>query len=195
MALVVCGVGFFFFTSEGNKFVDELSARMFGSNPFSHRDHIANAALAVWRLDPILGVGWGNFGLATSESVVQAALASRGMTYIEEQYFFTSHGHNLWVTLLVERGLVGVFLGTSLLVAYFVIFTRQLSSRSSDGDLNICMSLSAILIANSFTVTGLANTTMMNEHGHAGMAFIAVIYGYLRGAGRVRAGLKLWPVR
>ncbi|MBF9055268.1 hypothetical protein HKCCA1065_01430 [Rhodobacterales bacterium HKCCA1065] len=161
----------------------ELVARVTGDDIFSHRDKILNSALAVWDRHPLTGTGWFSFGLATSEEEVRAAVAADGLEYDPTQYAHLPHGHNLWTTMLIERGLLGVGLVTALLLFYFWTFMSLALSRDQLDPSERGAAVAALLVAVGFAVAGLGNTTMMNEHGHAGMALIAVCYGYLRGRG------------
>lgn len=171
-------------------FRGELVARVTGDDIFSHRDKILNSALAVWDRHPLLGTGWFSFGLATSKEEVRAALAEDGIEYDRAAYAHHAHGHNLLTTMLVERGLIGVGLIVALLVLYFWTFLPLSLSRNQLDTIDRGVAVTALLVALGFAVAGLGNTTMMNEHGHAGMALIAVCYGYLRGRGLVGTNLR-----
>ena len=166
-------------------FRGELVARVTGEDIFSHRDKILNSALAVWDRHPLLGTGWFSFGVATSEEEVRAVLAEKAQGYDPNSYAHMPHGHNLWTTMLIERGLLGVALSTALLYLYFRRFLPLVQSREHLAPNDHGIAVAALLVAVGFAVAGLGNTTMMNEHGHAGMALVAVCYGYLRGRGLV----------
>ena len=172
-------------TAEG--FRSELVGRMTGDDFFSGRDKTLNSALAVWDQHPLLGTGWFSFGTTTSEEAVRAALEEDGITYDPNVYWHHAHGHNLWTTMLIERGLVGVALVTVLLFLYFRTFLPIALSREQLAPVDRGVAVGALLVAVGFAVAGLGNTTMMNEHGQAGMAFIAVSYGYLRGRGIIHS--------
>ena len=162
-------------------FRNELWSRLNGEDIFSSRDRILNSALAVWDRNPLLGTGWFSFGPVTSEGAVRAALAEDGQEYDPNNYAHMPHGHNLWTTILIERGLFGFTFVNVLLLQYFLTFwplvlnSEQLSRRERGA------AVAALLIVVGFVVAGMGNTTMMNEHGYAGMTIIAVVYGYLRG--------------
>jgi O-antigen ligase len=158
-----------------------------GDNFFSGRDKILNSALAVWDQHPLIGTGWFSFGTATSEEAVRAALEADGIDYDPNVYWHLAHGHNLWTTMLIERGLVGVALVTIMLFLYFRTFLPIALSREQLDPGDRGAAVGALLVAVGFAVAGLGNTTMMNEHGHAGMAFIAVVYGHLRGRGIIHS--------
>ena len=170
-------------TPPAEGFRAELVERVTGDNFFSGRDKILNSALAVWDQHPLLGTGWFSFGTATSEEAVRAALEADGIAYDPNVYWHFPHGHNLWTTMLIERGLVGVALVTVLLFLYFRTFLPIALSREQLDPVDRGAAVGALFVAVGFAVAGLGNTTMMNEHGHAGMVFIAVVYGYLRGRG------------
>lgn len=170
-------------TPPAHEFRLEIAARVTGDNFFSGRDKIWNSALAVWDHHPLVGSGWFSFGIATSEEAVRAELEAEGVAYDPNLYWHYPHGHNLWMTMLIERGLVGVALVTILLFLYFRTFLPIAWSRKALDPFDRGAAVGAVLVAVGFAVAGLGNTTMMNEHGHAGMAFISVAYGYLRGRG------------
>lgn len=174
-------------TPPAEGFRSELVERVTGDNFFSGRDKILYSALAVWDQHPLLGTGWFSFGTATSEEAVRAALEADGIAYDPNVYWHYPHGHNLWTTMLIERGLIGVALVTILLFLYFRTFLPIALSREQLHPVDRGVAVGALLIAVGFAVAGLGNTTMMNEHGHAGMAFIAVAYGYLRGRGIIHS--------
>ena len=185
VGLVVVAVVLITPPAEG--FRAELVERVTGDNFFSGRDKILNSALAVWDQHPLLGTGWFSFGTATSEEAVRAALEADGIAYDPDVYWHYPHGHNLWTTMLIERGLIGVVLVTVLLFLYFRTFLPIALSREQLDPVDRGAAVGALLVAVGFAVAGLGNTTMMNEHGHAGMAFIAVAYGYLRGRGIIHS--------
>ena len=162
-------------------FRSEMVSRIQGDDIFSSRDKIFNSALLVWDRHPLLGTGWFSFGTATSEEAVVRSLAEGGREYDPNLYAHHNHGHNLWTTMLVERGLLGVGLVSLLLVRYCLIFLPFIFSHKKIDLSDIGAAVTASLISISFVVAGLGNTTMINEHGQAGMTLIAICYGYLRG--------------
>ncbi|MCR9069586.1 MAG: hypothetical protein NXH79_12150 [Rhodobacteraceae bacterium] len=91
--------------------------------------------------------------------------------------------------MLIERGLVGIVFVTLLLFLYFRAFLPIVLSRDQHDPVDRGIAVGGLLVAVGFAVAGLGNTTMMNEHGQAGMAFIAVAYGYMRGRGFLGAGV------
>ncbi|WP_449323384.1 hypothetical protein [Rhodophyticola sp. SM2404] len=121
---------------------------------------------------------------------MRAALEADGIAYDLNVYWHHAHGHNLWTTMLIERGLVGFAMVTILLFLYFRTFLPIALSREQLDPVDRGAALGALLVAVGFAVAGLGNTAMMNEHGHSGMAFIAVAYGYLRGRGIIHSSQR-----
>ena len=179
--ILAAGISLTFLLPFGHEFWDEIIRRFSGEDIFSGRDRILNAALAVWRQNPIFGTGWFSFGPVTSEESIRLVLQRADIQYDASTFIHTSHGHNLWTTILVERGLMGLILITVILFMYIKFYFYNSFMNTELGSFDRIVSLAALLVAVGFAVGGLGNTTMMNEHGHAGMAFIAMTYGYLRG--------------
>ncbi|MCV2875288.1 O-antigen ligase family protein [Rhodobacteraceae bacterium XHP0102] len=169
------------------EFRAEAVVRVTGDDLWSGRDKILNSALEVYDRHPVFGTGFQSFGLATAEEIVRAEVEADGRDYdaIKDRYWFFGHGHNLWTTMLIERGLVGVVLISWLLVAYFWAFLPLALRRDAAQPLARAVAQAGVLIATGFLVAGLGNTTMMNEHGQAGMAMIAIAWGYLRASGAI----------
>jgi O-antigen ligase len=171
----------------------ELVSRVTDGNLWSGRDRILNSALEVYDHHPLIGTGFRSFGLATAEEIVRAEVEGDGRDYeaIKDRYWFFNHGHNLWTNTLIERGVLGLILITWLLLAYFLTFVPIALRGKGIDRVDRSLAVAGVLVAVGFCVGGLGNTTMMNEHGQAGMALIAICYGYLRGRGQIGAGERV----
>jgi O-antigen ligase len=180
LAVLALGVGIMTLPV-AQQFRAEAVERVTGDDLWSGRDKILNSALEVYDRHPLFGTGFQSFGLATAEEIVRAEVEGDGRNYdaIKDRYRFFGHGHNLWTTMLIERGILGVVLITWLLVAYFRAFL-PLAIRQGAASSDQMAAQAGVLIATGFLVAGLGNTTMMNEHGQAGMGMIAILWGYLR---------------
>lgn len=180
LGVFVLGVGMMTLPVAQN-FRAEVFDRVTGDDLWSGRDKIFNSAIEVYDRNPLFGTGFQSFKLATSEEIVRTEVESDGRDYdaIKARYLFFEHGHNLWTTMLIERGILGVVLTAWLLVAYFRAFVPN-AIRYFAKSAHQMAAAAGVLIATGFLVAGLGNTTMTNEHGQAGMAMIAVLWGYLR---------------
>ena len=121
--------------------------------------------------------------MATDQAVVREELATDGRDYDAEAWRFLhnlDHGHNLWTTLLVERGIVGVLAVTAYLALGLFTFAR-LYRREETNDRDCrAAALLGTLVAIYLAVAGLGNTTMIVEHGQAAMLLVAIAWGASR---------------
>lgn len=133
-------------------------------NPYSYRDRILNSAVEVSGKS-LLGFGLGSFGEATTLQRIKASVESRGGDWdIEKDRFFsTSHGHNIFANVLVERGWIGIMVLSLCLLAFLILFRR--AAQSIGAQLGL-LTLFLILFA------GLGQSTLHVEHGQ--LAFICL---------------------
>lgn len=141
----------------------------------AYRDAILRSAWEVADRNLILGSGARSFQAATDPAILAEELASEGRDYAAEagRFYHADHGHNLWTTILVERGLVGIFLICALLAIYLWYFARAYGRIHDPFWRGLAMA--GLLIAAGFAINGLGNTTMQNEHGQTGMMLLALL--------------------
>lgn len=143
----------------------------------SCRFHILRTAFEVYDRHPWFGAGPDQFGKATSEEEVRDELEreSRNYNHEKQDFHHSTHGHNIWATVLVERGVSGV-----VLVALFFALSgfrlcqltiRILSRKNDDSCMTQLMFLSGATWIMLF-VGGLANTTLHLEHGLVGVMLL-----------------------
>ena len=169
-------------TPPAQGFRSELMGRFNAESLLSYRDNILFAALEVYDRNPIFGTGVRTFNLATDEAVVRAELAAEGRDFESEAsrfYFQPGHGHNLWTTLLVERGIVGVLAVTAYLALGLFTFARLYRDLADDPDRQAAAKLGLLVII-YLVLAGLGNTTMIVEHGQAAMLLVAIAWGASR---------------
>ena len=84
----------------------------------SCRFHIFRTAFEIYDRHPWFGAGPDQFGKATSEKEIRVELERENRSYDREKRNFehSVHGHNVWITVLVERGISGVVLVTLFFV-------------------------------------------------------------------------------
>jgi len=134
------------------------------SDPFSQRDRLVNSAVEVAG-SSLTGFGLGSFGDATQTKNIQLAVQARGADWASERgnFFSSSHGHNIFANVLVERGWVGVFAIGLFLFAVSIIYLKNLKNESSQAGL-----VTVIVIC----LAGLGQSTLHVEHGQ--LAFICL---------------------
>lgn len=158
---------------------EEFSARVLSDNPTNGRWQYIQIALEVYDRSPIFGSGWSSFKFATSVPVLAEEVSISGHM-VDFTYAGHPHGHNLFATILVERGVLGVVSIYTLIFLYFIFFLPTCLSAVSVDSFERFASIAGFLIALTFFVAGFGNTTMMNEHGTAGMALISVVHRYTK---------------
>jgi len=129
---------------------------------FSFRDKIWANALIEWRRFPLLGVGMGNFGHVTLEEL-QDWNKARDWAIRPTPEGMAPHGHSLYVTALVERGLVGSGVLIAVLLAWGGTLLRGVP-RGTDPPLDWALFGAALAGWLITVVVGFFNTTLHHEH-------------------------------
>ena len=127
------------------------------SDPYSRRDKLVNTAIEV-ASDSFVGFGLGSFGLATKPQEVREKVELDGRNWAAERgdYFFSSHGHNIFANVLVERGWVGVASIVIFLLCMLVFLSRSL--RLEEAQIGT-------LLVSIICMAGLGQSTLHVEHG------------------------------
>lgn len=105
------------------EFDDRLHSKI---DPFSQRDRLLNSAWVVAG-QSLVGFGLGSFGEATDLARVEVAIKEMGRDWTAEgsSFYSSSHGHNLFANVLVERGWIGIFSIASFLIALLWSLRRK----------------------------------------------------------------------
>ena len=108
----------------------------------SDRDRVWNVSLEAAHFYPVFGIGNGNWGLITLDDLKKSRV-ERGLPFDEKIYGIEHrHSHSLYLTALVERGVVG-FLTLMLLMSSWFIFAYQNIHQAKKNDAR-CLSLGRI---------------------------------------------------
>lgn len=131
-------------------------------NISSHRLQVWNVSIEAAKWHPILGIGMDNWKLITPKTI-QLSVEKSGQIYKADNYIYPGHSHNVYLTTLVERGIIGL----SILILIILAWGTQLLSsyqnfRNNDQLLIWGASLSALIVASGI---GIVNTTIHHEHG------------------------------
>jgi O-antigen ligase len=132
------------------------------NNTLSNRAQVWNVSLEAARWHPILGLGMNNWKFITPEAI-KGSVEKRGTPYQPDNYFFPNHSHNLYLTILVERGMIGLSVLIITLLAWGIHLIKTYQPCKRQGQLMIWGSaLSAYIIVIGI---GTVNTTIHHEHG------------------------------
>jgi O-antigen ligase len=140
------------------------------------RDKVWNVSIEAAQFSPVLGVGLSNWGKIKPDDI-KRALESRGESYDSNNYMFAGHSHSLYLTTLVERGVVGSIVMFSFMIAWLFHLIKNLSwsKKAVQSSYLWAASFSAWLV--SFGI-GLVNTTMHHEHGILAFLFLGLFLAY-----------------
>lgn len=132
------------------------------NNTLSNRSQVWNISLEAAKWHPVLGLGMDNWKLITPEAI-KDSVEKRGDAYQANNYFFANHSHNVYLTILVERGVIGISVFIIILLAWGIQLLRSYQAYKTNHQLIIWgSSLSAYIVALGI---GTVNTTIHHEHG------------------------------
>jgi O-antigen ligase len=146
------------------------------NNVLAFRDRVWNVSLEASRFSPLLGIGMSNWHFINLDQLKQS-VESRGETFDAEKYYFPGHSHNLYLSALVERGIVGLIVTFIFMLAWIVSLIKTFGRlrRSTE---------EALLWAGSFSAwvatfgIGLVNTTFHHEHAILACLFLGLYISY-----------------
>ncbi len=159
--------------------IQKQIANQEANNTLSDRDRVWNVSIEAARFYPIFGVGNGNWNRITLEDLKKSRM-ERDVPFDEKNYTLQyGHSHSLYLTSIVERGVVGFivlifFMGAwlrTLIKSY-----RKLKS-SAQGSYLWGASLSAWIVTCG---VGFVNSTFHHEHAILALLFLGLHLGYLK---------------
>jgi O-antigen ligase len=147
------------------------------NNTLSDRDRVWNVSIEAARFYPTFGVGNGNWNRITLEDLKESR-EKRNVPFDEKKYSIEyGHSHSLYLTSLVERGVVGliiliVFMGSWLIT---LIKSYRKLKTSTQGSYLWGASLSAWIVTCG---VGFVNSTFHHEHAILAILFLGLHLGY-----------------
>jgi O-antigen ligase len=148
------------------------------NNFLSYRDKVWNVSIEASRFSPLLGIGMSNWHFITLDHL-KNSVESRHGKFNPDDYGFPGHSHNLYLTALVERGLIGLLITLIFMGAWIgqLIKTYRQALKSN---------ISSTLWVGSFSAwvatfgIGTVNTTFHHEHAILACLFIGLYLSYAR---------------
>lgn len=144
----------------------------------AYRDRVWNVSLEASRFHPILGIGMSNWHFITIDQLKES-LEARNEIFNPDQYAFPGHSHNLYLTALVERGVVGLIVTFLLMYAWIrhLIKTYDWAKKSNEASFLWGGSLSAWVATYGI---GFVNTTFHHEHAILACLLLGIFLSYTR---------------
>ena len=161
--------------------IQKITIKMDGHDNLSARDKLWSISIEGSKINPILGLGNGNWKLMPEEKIKQIT-ESQNKNYSPDDFNFAikhGHPHNLYLVYLAERGIFGLLtLAGFILFWLFKLIKSYPTTKKSKGYLLFWMSsLSAWITV--FGI-GLVNSTFHHETALLAFVFLSLQLGYLR---------------
>ena len=157
--------------------IQKQIASQSASNTLSDRDLVWNVSIEAARFYPIFGLGNGNWNRITLEDLKKSR-AERDVPFDEKNYAIQyGHSHSLYLTSLVERGVVGFI----VLIVFMGVWFRTLIKSyhklksSTQGSYVWGASLSALIVTCG---VGFVNSTFHHEHAILALLFLGLHLGF-----------------
>ena len=145
----------------------------------SDRDRVWNVSLEAANFYPVFGIGNGNWGLITLDDLKKSRV-ERGLPFDEKIYGIEHrHSHSLYLSALVERGIVGLLTLMLLISSWFVLliktYTKQ--KKMTPGAYLWGASLSAWIVTCG---VGVVISTFHHEHAILALLFLGLHLSFTR---------------
>ncbi len=146
------------------------------NNVLAYRDRVWNVSIEAARFHPILGIGMSNWHFITLDQL-KKSVESRTETFNPDKYFFPGHSHNLYLTALVERGIVGLIVTFLFMLAWIVSLIKTFGRAKRSGEETLLWAGSFSAWVATFGI-GLVNTTFHHEHAILACLFLGLYVSY-----------------
>ena len=140
----------------------------------STREKIREFSYYAFKTNPLLGVGFKNFGQITMEDIKDAVLKDKGVLD-STLYIPSSHAHNVYYTYLVSGGLL-IFSIFAWFWFYIVRVIIKLITRR-ENEWIVLSSIGVVLVNLGI---GLVNTTFHHEHAVLSMFVLGLLIAQFR---------------
>jgi O-antigen ligase len=139
-----------------------------------NRDKIREFSYYAFKTNPLLGVGFKNFGQITMEDIKDAVLKDNGVLD-SKLYIPSSHAHNVYYTYLVSGGLL-IFSIFAWFWFYIVrVIIKLITKRENEW---IVLSSIGVVLVN--LGIGWVNTTLHHEHALLSMFVLGLLIAQFR---------------
>jgi O-antigen ligase len=159
--------------------IQKQIANQNANDTLSDRDRVWNVSIEAARFYPIFGVGNGNWNRITLEDIKKSR-AERDVLFDEKNYAIQhGHSHSLYLTSLVERGVVGFVVLMAFMGCWLGTLIRSYGKlkSSTQGSYIWGASLSAWIVTCG---VGFVNSTFHHEHAILALLFLGLHLGYLK---------------
>lgn len=159
--------------------IEKQIANQNNHDVLSDRGRVWNVSIEAAHFHPIFGIGNGNWSHITLEDLKKSR-KERGLPFDDSIYSISAgHSHSLYLTSLVERGIVGLIVLITFMSGWlFTIIRSYMSLKTTpQGSYVWGASLSAWIV--TFGV-GFVNSTFHHEHALLALLFLGLHLSYLK---------------
>ena len=142
------------------------------------RDRVWNISLEAFRLYPIFGLGNANFKYLDAFKI-KPSVESRDEIFDAKNYHYVGHSHNIYLSALAERGIIGFVVLINFMLAWLFLLIKDYK-RIRNNHLSQILwggSLSAFIVTFG---AGLVNSTLHHEHALLSFIFLSLHLIYLK---------------
>ena len=143
------------------------------------RDKVWQGAIEVARLNPLLGIGGGNWSHIKIDQI-KTLVETRGETFNAGDFLLEAgHPHNIYLANLVDRGILGLIIFLSFMAIWLITLIKSYRKYNQD-------SKAMLFIMGSFSAwvsifgIGFVNTTFHHENALLALFFLGLHLNYLR---------------
>ena len=147
-------------------------------NVLAFRDRVWNVSFEAARLNPILGIGISNWSYL-SQDQIKKIVERRAEIFNPDKYSFQGHSHSLYLTALVERGIIGLIVTFIFMMAWIYQLKKTFHWAKKTNETTYLWGGSFSAWIATFGI-GLVNTTFHHEHGILACIFLGLYLGYSR---------------
>ena len=155
-----------------NKFIAKSHAY---GNQLKPREKLWNVAYAVWKKEPVFGIGYGSYKGINAQRLQRWYKGSDIDFSDDSHYMYLSHAHNRYLHTLAEGGLIGLFSLLFLLAGATFVLWNQRTALQRPGD-RLSFWLVGFNTLSAITIVGLFNTTLHHEHALLSMMLLMLSY-------------------
>ena len=159
--------------------IEKQIANQNSHNVLGSRDKLWRAAFEVARLNPLLGIGGGNWDHIKIDQI-KSSVESRGEVFNNDTFTFKfHHPHNIYLSNLVDRGILGLIIFLSFMFIWLITLINSYKKFNQD-------SKAMLFIMGSFSAwstifgIGFVNTTFHHENALLALFFLGLHLSYLR---------------
>ena len=156
--------------------IQKQIANQSNNNTLAFRSQVWNVSIEAFRFHPLLGIGMSNWHFISLDHL-KKSLEKRNGTFNEKNYYLAGHSHNLYLTALVERGVIGLAVIILFMLAWMHQLTKTFfwAKKTEEATYLWAGSFGAWLAV--FGI-GLVNTTFHHEHGILACLFLGLYLSY-----------------